>query len=129
MALTQKLDFITKGLQFKIKVAYNSGYDHTKERATSIESYQPWYRKDVTWMEHPAGSDPNEVVYIQDGEAGLISYAESFASRVTGMLRPVLTGNVILICIIFLHWPFITKAKPIILTVITPVFQEGMLVW
>ena len=78
LALTQKLDFITKGLQFKIKVAYNSGYDHTKERATSIESYQPWYRKDVTWMEHPAGSDPNEVVYIQDGEAGLISYAESF---------------------------------------------------
>ena len=78
LALTQKLDFITKGLQFKIKVAYNSGYDHTKERATSIESYQPWYRKDVTWMEHPAGSDPNEVVYIQDGEAGLISYTESF---------------------------------------------------
>ena len=78
LALTQKLDFVTKGLQFKIKVAYNSGYDHTKERATSIESYQPWYRKDVTWMDHPAGSDPNEVVYIQDGEAGLISYAESF---------------------------------------------------
>lgn len=78
LALTQKLDFVTKGLQFKIKVAYNSGYDHTKERATSIESYQPWYRKDVTWMEHPAGSNPNEVVYIQDGEAGLISYAESF---------------------------------------------------
>lgn len=78
LALTQKLDFVTKGLQFKIKVAYNSGYDHTKERATSIESYQPWYRKDVTWMEHPAGSDPNEVMYIQDGEAGLISYAESF---------------------------------------------------
>lgn len=78
LALTQKLDFVTKGLQFKIKVAYNSGYDHTKERATSIESYQPWYRKDVTWMEHPAGSDPNEVVYIQDGEVGLISYAESF---------------------------------------------------
>ena len=78
LALTQKLDFVTKGLQFKIKVAYNSGYDHTKERATSIESYQPWYRKDVTWMEHPAGSDPNEVVYIQDGEAGLISNAESF---------------------------------------------------
>lgn len=78
LALTQKLDFVTKGLQFKIKVAYNSGYDHTKERATSIESYQPWYRKDVTWMEYPAGSDPNEVVYIQDGEAGLISYAESF---------------------------------------------------
>ncbi len=78
LALTQKLDFVTKGLQFKIKVAYNSGYDHTKERATSIESYQPWYRKDVTWMEHPAGSDPNEVVYIQDGEDGLISYAESF---------------------------------------------------
>ena len=57
LALTQKLDFVTKGLQFKIKVAYNSGYDHTKERATSIESYQPWYRKDVTWMEHPASFD------------------------------------------------------------------------
>lgn len=78
LALSQKLDFVTKGLQFKIKFAYNSGYDHVKERATSIESYQPWYRKDVTWMEHPAGSDSNEVVYIQDGEAGLIGYGESF---------------------------------------------------
>lgn len=80
-------------------------------------------------MEHPAGSDPNEVVYIQDGEAGLSAMPKVLVSRVTGMLRQVLTGNVILICIIFLHWPFITKAKPIILTVITPVFQEGMLVW
>lgn len=78
LALTQKLDFITKGLQFKIKIAYNSSFDHTKDRGTSIESYQPWYRKDVTWMEHPEGSDPNEIVYIQDGEAGLIGYGESF---------------------------------------------------
>lgn len=78
LALTQKLDFITKGLQFKIKVAYNSGYDHIKERGTSIESYQPWYRKDITWMEHAEGSDPNEIVYIQDGEEGLIGYGESF---------------------------------------------------
>lgn len=78
MALTQKLDFITKGLQFKIKIAYNSSFDHNKDRGTSIESYQPWYRKDVTWMEHPAGSDPDEIVYIQEGEAGLIGYGESF---------------------------------------------------
>lgn len=78
LALTQKLDFITKGLQFKIKIAYNSTFDHIKDRGTSIESYQPWYRKDVTWMEHPEGADPNEIVYIQDGEAGLIGYGESF---------------------------------------------------
>lgn len=78
LALTQKLDFLTKGLQFKIKFAYNSTYDHTKEHSTSIENYQPWYRKDVTWMEHPAGSDPNEIVFIQNGEEGLIGYAESF---------------------------------------------------
>lgn len=78
LALTQKLDFITKGLQFKIKIAYNSSFDHNKDRGTSIESYQPWYRKDVTWMEHPAGSDPDEIVYIQEGEAGLIGYGESF---------------------------------------------------
>lgn len=116
-------------MQFKIKVAYNSGYDHTKERATSIESYQPWYRKDVTWMEHPAGSDPNEVVYIQDGEAGLISYAESFGKSRDWYAEASFDWKRDLICIIFLHWPFITKAKPIILTVITPVFQEGMLVW
>lgn len=77
LALTQKLDFLTKGLAFKIKFSYNSTYDQTKTRTTSAPQYKPWYRKDITWAEQPAGSDPNELVYIQSGEEGVISYSES----------------------------------------------------
>lgn len=77
LALSQKLDFLTKGLNFKIKFAYNSSYNQTKTRKTSAPYYKPWYRKDITWAEQPAGSDPNEIVYIQNGEEGVISYGES----------------------------------------------------
>ncbi len=79
LALTQKLDFVTKGLQFKVKIAYNSGSGHLKQRGASIEQYTPWFIKDVTWASHPAGSNENDIIYIQSGEAGLIGYGESFS--------------------------------------------------
>lgn len=79
LALTQKLDVLTKGLAFKIKFSYNSSYDQTKTRSTSVPQYKPWYRKDITWIEHPVGSDPDEIVYIQSGEEGIINYSESLS--------------------------------------------------
>lgn len=77
ITMTQKLDFITKGLDFKIKFAYNSTYNQTKVRKTSQPYYKPWYRKDITWVDMPDGSDPYELVYEQEGEEGVISYGES----------------------------------------------------
>lgn len=41
LALTQKLDFITKGLSFTIKGAYNSNYTVTKQGSASIPTYTP----------------------------------------------------------------------------------------
>lgn len=41
LALTQKLDFITKGLSFSIKGAYNSNFSVTKQGSASIATYSP----------------------------------------------------------------------------------------
>lgn len=41
LALTQKLDFITKGLTFSIKGAYNSNFTVTKQGSASIATYSP----------------------------------------------------------------------------------------
>ena len=41
VALNQKLDFITKGLSFKLKGSYNSAYTVTKTRAGSVATYVP----------------------------------------------------------------------------------------
>ena len=41
MQLTQKLDFITKNLSFKIKGAYNSEYSYEKYGSASLATYTP----------------------------------------------------------------------------------------
>ena len=41
LALTQKLDFITKGLTFSIKGAYNSNFGVAKQGSASIATYSP----------------------------------------------------------------------------------------
>ncbi len=41
LALTQKLDFITKGLSFSIKGAYNSNFSVSKQGDASIPTYTP----------------------------------------------------------------------------------------
>ncbi len=41
LALNQKLDFITKGLSFSIKGAYNSNFTVTKQGSASIPTYTP----------------------------------------------------------------------------------------
>lgn len=41
LSLNQKLDFLTKGLVFRVKGSYNTYYDQTKERASSKAVYSP----------------------------------------------------------------------------------------
>ncbi len=65
-------------------------------------------------MEHPAGSDPNEVVYIQDGEAGLISYAESFGKSRDWYAEASFDWKRDFDLHHLSALAFITKAKPII---------------
>lgn len=45
--LTQKLDFLTKGLSVEVKGAYNSGYTHTKKYKTNMETYTAYFESDV----------------------------------------------------------------------------------
>ncbi|MEI8049426.1 MAG: TonB-dependent receptor [Bacteroidota bacterium] len=77
--LKQKLDFVSKGLSFRIKGAYNSTYNHTKTRSTSIENYTPWLKKDLTWLGSVPASQQNDVVLVKNGDEGVLSYGESFS--------------------------------------------------
>lgn len=67
LSLNQKLDFITKGLSFRLKGAYNSSYDVTKRRTCSIPSYTPKI-DDVT----------GEMNLMKSGDEGELGYGESF---------------------------------------------------
>ena len=79
LELKQKLDFVTKGLSFRIKGAYNSTYDHNKVRSTSIDSYTPWLKKDLTWLTNIPSSQLNDVVLVKNGDEGILSYSEGFS--------------------------------------------------
>lgn len=75
LAFDQKLDFITEGLRFNIKGSYNTGFEQSKNRGTSVDSYTPYYMKDMTWL----NPDPNDmtVVLVRSGAAGSSYYNES----------------------------------------------------
>lgn len=60
LALTQKLDMITKGLSFEVKGAYNTGYSYQKGRVrTAMESYMPYYTSYLEGV-HPEFDYPLE---------------------------------------------------------------------
>lgn len=72
--LKQKLNFITEGLSFRTKFAYNANYRHTKTRSSSVAKYEPYYRKDVD----PDSPDDNTIVFKKINSDGNLSYGESF---------------------------------------------------
>ncbi|MDE5651186.1 MAG: SusC/RagA family TonB-linked outer membrane protein, partial [Duncaniella sp.] len=65
LMLNQKLDFITKGLSFRIKGSYNSQFGSQKEITVSRASYTPVIQSDGT------------LLYRKSGENGIPSYAET----------------------------------------------------
>lgn len=72
LLLTQKLDFLTKGLSVEVKGAYNTTYSFEKrmiKRAARYRSYTAYYRSE---LENPEMdfTDPNfnkEIVYLVEG--------------------------------------------------------------
>jgi TonB-linked SusC/RagA family outer membrane protein len=66
LILNQKLDFVTKGLSFKIKGSYNSSYSHTKTRSSSL----PYYT--------PVLTDDEKVEYQKSGDDAQLGYSESY---------------------------------------------------
>lgn len=83
MDLTQKLDFITKGLSFNVKGAYNTSYTGSKSWSGSMEFYIPVYKSTLT---NPglAVDDPNfdhTIVYQLDGTDNVLSPSENWGSK------------------------------------------------
>lgn len=66
VSLNQKLDFITKGLSFKLKGSYNSNYYVTKQRGASAAYYTP--------VMQPDGS----IEYRKNGNDTQLGYSEAF---------------------------------------------------
>lgn len=95
LQLTQKLDFITKGLSFKIKGSYNSTYDVYKSGTMSRAVYTPVLLSNGTLGYKKAGTDANQISY-NDQSTGkardwyfetAFNYARSFGlNSITALL-------------------------------------------
>lgn len=80
--LTQKLDFITKGLSAEVKGAYNTDYSYTKNRhaeTAGLEIYTPYYQSE---LDNPGmgEDDPNfnrDIVYRASGLRVKLPFGES----------------------------------------------------
>ena len=83
LSLTQKLDFITKGLSVEVKGAYNTSYSFLQQRHGSVETYTPYYQ---SALESP-GLDINDpsynktIVYRVSGQNKRLSYSEDNNTR------------------------------------------------
>lgn len=73
LGVTQKLDLITKGLNWRFKVSNNSTTGQTKTRSTSKATYDPWFLCDVD----PTAIGDSTVVLKKSGADGLLGYSES----------------------------------------------------
>lgn len=83
LQLTQKLDFITKGVSVDVKGAYNTSYAGKKSWSGSMESYTPIYKSTI---ENPGLSidDPSfdhTIVYRQEGTNSELSYSEDWNDK------------------------------------------------
>ncbi len=79
LAVTQKLDFITKGLKFQAKGAYNTNYTFNKRRASSVEVWKPYYQsyidnKPLSQVENP--DYDKTIVYRVSDTNGDLAYNE-----------------------------------------------------
>lgn len=83
LQLTQKLDFLTKGLSAEVKGAYNTDYSYAKETNGHIESYQAFYKSEVDGSGLKEG-DPGfdkTVVYRIAGEEQMRTVNAAGTSR------------------------------------------------
>lgn len=76
--LDQNLDFITEGLSFQVKGAYNTAYGFTKNRASSCEVWRPYYASSIDGSGLNPG-DPGfdyDIKYRVSGKNAELGYAE-----------------------------------------------------
>ena len=67
--LNQKLDFVTKGLSFKVKGSYNGSFTNYKNGVASIATYTPVLRGD------------GSIAYKKSGENSQVSYKEEESGK------------------------------------------------
>ncbi|MFO7852747.1 MAG: SusC/RagA family TonB-linked outer membrane protein [Bacteroidota bacterium] len=72
--VVQDLKFITQGLRFRTKIAYNTNYSHAKVRNSSVARYYPYYRKDLD----PSAPNDMSIVYRKAGSDGNLGYYENY---------------------------------------------------
>ena len=75
LGISQRLDFITKGLAFRTKVSFDNNSLHSKLRQTTKATYEPLYRCDAD----PNATGDSTIVYRKSGADNLLGFNESFA--------------------------------------------------
>ena len=109
-----KLDFITKGLDFRIKGSYNSDYTQQKARTTSGGIS---YKATIAKGEYEEDGAP-KVVYVRQGDSWPLGYeGEEIGGAGTGMQRRVSTIPASSVTTISVRSFFIMNLKTTILAV------------
>ena len=71
LQLSQKLDFITKGLSWRIKGSYNSSFIIYKQGQASVATYTP------VWQSYDQDTEQNVYLYRKNGDTTEPAYTES----------------------------------------------------
>jgi TonB-linked SusC/RagA family outer membrane protein len=87
IALLQKLDKVTKGLSWRIKVSNNSTVRLDKTRTTSMPAYGAYFRCDLD----PTAVGDSTIVERKSGSVGLLGYSESAAKSRNWYMETALT--------------------------------------
>ncbi|WP_444104199.1 SusC/RagA family TonB-linked outer membrane protein [Bacteroides sp.] len=84
--LTQKLDFITKGLSIDVKGSYNTDYSYIKKVNASVETYTPFYKSEIdgSGLDVDNPNFDKTVVYRISGQNTMNSYSASESDRSRG---------------------------------------------
>jgi len=73
LSLTQKLNFITEGLAWRVKVSYDNNSMHSKIRETDKPTYEPLYRCDAV----SGAAGDSTIVFRRSGADNLLSFSET----------------------------------------------------
>lgn len=83
LSLTQKLDFVTKGLSVEVKGSYNTDYSYIRNTVGHMETYYPYYKSELDGSGLDV-TDPNfdrTIVYRIEGQNQAKTYSDGSKSR------------------------------------------------
>lgn len=83
LTLTQKLDFITKGLSFEVKGSYNTNYTYRRKTTGHVETYTAYYKseKDGSGLQEGDPDYNHDIVYVISGQDSQDTYSNGKTSR------------------------------------------------